>query len=103
MGGAALSFTGVMLLFPGVAGGEAGWQFYQLIHGIVAALLTAIIIAHIYIGSVGMEGAFDAMGSGEVDLNWAKEHHSLWVEEVQSKGGATGGDAASRAGAQPAE
>ena len=41
-----------------------------------------MIIAHIYIGSVGMEGAFDAMGSGEVDLNWAKEHHSLWVEEV---------------------
>jgi formate dehydrogenase subunit gamma len=44
-----------------------------------------VIIAHIYIGSIGMEGAFDAMGSGDVDLNWAKEHHNLWVEEVQSK------------------
>lgn len=84
LGGAALSFTGVMLLFPGLAGDEAGWQFYQVIHGIVAAILTAVIVAHIYIGSVGMEGAFDAMGSGEVDLNWAKEHHSLWVDEVQS-------------------
>ena len=41
-----------------------------------------VIIAHIYIGSIGMEGAFDAMGSGEVDANWAKEHHSIWAEEV---------------------
>jgi formate dehydrogenase subunit gamma len=83
LGGAALSFTGVMLLFPVLAGTQADWQFYQLIHGIVSALLSAVIVAHIYIGSIGMEGAFDAMGSGDVDLNWAKEHHSLWVEEVQ--------------------
>lgn len=82
LGGAALSFTGVMLLFPTLAGTQADWQFYQLVHGLVAAALSFVIIAHIYIGSVGMEGAFDAMGSGEVDLNWAKEHHSLWVEEV---------------------
>lgn len=88
LGGAALSFTGVMLLFPWLAGTPADWHFYQLIHGIVAAVLSAIILAHIYIGSVGMEGAFDAMGSGEVDENWAKEHHSLWVEEVRgTKGG----------------
>ena len=83
LGGAALSFTCVMMLFPGLGGGEADWQLYQLIHGIVAAGLSFVIIAHIYIGSVGMEGAFDAMGTGEVDLNWAKEHHSLWVDEVQ--------------------
>lgn len=99
LGGAALSFTGVMLLFPWLAGGEAGWQFYQVIHGIVSAILTAIIIAHIYIGSVGMEGAFDAMGSGEVDLNWAKEHHSLWVDEVQAQEDKT----PSSAKAHPAE
>jgi len=83
LGGAALSFTGFMLLFPTIAGNQVDWQFYQLIHGIVAAALSFVIIAHIYIGSVGMEGAFDAMGSGEVDLNWAKEHHSLWVDEVR--------------------
>jgi formate dehydrogenase subunit gamma len=44
-------------------------------------LLIAAILAHIYIGSVGMEGAFDAMGSGQVDINWAREHHSLWLEQ----------------------
>ena len=41
--------------------------------------------SHIYIGSVGMEGAFDAMGSGEVEEQWAREHHSLWLEELQEK------------------
>lgn len=49
-------------------------------------LLIAVMIAHIYIGSVGMEGAADAMTSGDVDLNWAKEHHSLWVQEEAAKG-----------------
>ena len=92
IGGAALSYTGFMLLFPAQAGTFADWQFYQTIHALTAAALSAIVIGHIYIGSVGMEGAFDAMGSGEVDENWAKEHHSLWVEEVkgaQPSGGRT--------------
>ena len=94
LGGAALSFTGVMLLFPVLAGTQADWQFYQLIHGIVSALLSAVILAHIYIGSIGMEGAFDAMGSGEVDLNWAKEHHALWVEEMEGRTAPSGARAA---------
>ena len=64
---------------------HAEMQLSQAWHAIVSFILMGIIIAHIYIGSVGMEGAYDAMGSGEVDLNWAKEHHSLWVEEVQAK------------------
>lgn len=96
LGGAALSFTGVMLLFPNEVASFADWQFYQTIHALTAAVLSAIIIAHIYIGSVGMEGAFDAMGSGEVDENWAKEHHSLWVKEVK-------GEAASEVRPHPAE
>ena len=53
---------------------------------IVSVALICVIVAHIYIGTMGMEGAFDAMGSGRVDLNWAKEHHSLWVEKLDEKG-----------------
>ncbi|WP_300470233.1 formate dehydrogenase subunit gamma [Breoghania sp.] len=60
-------------------------QLAQGWHAIMALGLTCMVLTHIYIGSVGMEGAFDAMGSGEVDLNWAKEHHNLWVEEVQAR------------------
>lgn len=63
-------------------------QLALLWHGIVAIVLMVMIIAHIYIGSVGMEGAFDAMGTGEVDENWAHEHHALWLEEEQQKGAA---------------
>lgn len=85
LGGAAMSFTGVMLLFPELAGSSATWQLYQVIHAIVAGVLTAIILGHIYIGTLGMEGAFDAMGTGEVDENWAKAHHSLWVEEMKGR------------------
>jgi formate dehydrogenase subunit gamma len=81
LGGAALSVSGVYLLFPYTAGGVLNLQFWNMVHGIVGVLLIAAMLAHAYIGSVGMEGAFDAMGSGEVDLNWAREHHSLWVEE----------------------
>ena len=66
-------------------------QLSQLWHAIVGIALIALIIAHIYIGTAGMEGAFDAMGTGMVDENWAKEHHSLWVEE-QEKPAAEGDD-----------
>lgn len=72
-------------------------QLAQLWHAIISFALMVIIIAHIYIGTVGMQGAYAAMGDGQVDLNWAKEHHSLWVEEVQSK------DKTALTGATPAE
>ena len=49
-------------------------------------VLMAIIIAHIYIGSIGMEGAFDAMGEGHVEEQWAAEHHSLWYEKKRREG-----------------
>ena len=57
-------------------------QYAQLWHALVSLILTAIIFAHIYLGSVGMEGAFDAMGKGEVEEQWAREHHSIWAQEV---------------------
>ncbi len=78
-------------------------QYAQLWHSIVAFVLMAIVLAHIYIGTVGMEGAFDAMGSGQVEKQWAREHHSLWYEEVA--GGAApkdGADAPAAKGAAPA-
>lgn len=60
-------------------------QLAQLWHAIVAFAFIAVVLAHIYIGSIGMQGAFDAMGRGRVDTQWAKEHHSLWYEEVKAK------------------
>jgi formate dehydrogenase subunit gamma len=60
-------------------------QLAQTWHAIVGIVFIAIALAHIYIGSIGMEGAYDAMGSGQVDEQWAREHHSLWYEEVTGK------------------
>jgi formate dehydrogenase subunit gamma len=82
IGGGVVAASGYMLIFPFVLTDIAGMQLAHMIHGILAVLMVAAMLAHIYIGSIGMEGAIDAMGSGQVDLNWAKEHHGLWVEEV---------------------
>ncbi|MCY4179439.1 MAG: cytochrome b/b6 domain-containing protein, partial [Litoreibacter sp.] len=83
-----------MAPFPTELSPQEEMQFASAWHAIVSFVLMAIIIAHIYIGSVGMEGAYDAMGSGQVDEAWAHQHHSLWLEEVKAKekeapGGAT--------------
>jgi len=85
IGGVALSYTGVQLMFPFRFAGLADLQFYQLIHAGTALALVVVIVAHIYIGSLGMEGAFDAMGSGQVEEEWAREHHSLWLAEVKGE------------------
>lgn len=107
LGGLSLSLSGWALIFPFTTHMFSGTfaavnavlgtdlptaltpvqeqQLSQLWHAIVALGLTAVVIAHIYIGTLGMEGAFDAMGSGEVDLNWAREHHSLWVKQEEER------------------
>ncbi len=80
--GGVLSITGLMLLFPFYSAGIAQMQGAQLLHSVGGIVLIAIIFAHIYIGTLGMEGAFDAMGTGKVDLNWAREHHSTWADKA---------------------
>jgi len=78
-------------------------QYQALWHIIMAVFMICVVIAHIYIGTVGMEGAVDAMTSGDVDINWAKEHHSIWVEEEQAKARAKGESAPGGGTLQPAE
>lgn len=93
IGGTLMSLSGWFLLFPYLPANVTALQFWTVIHAVIAMLFIAAMMAHIYIGSIGMEGAFDAMGTGEVDLNWAREHHSLWVEEEEAKGHAPSGSA----------
>lgn len=83
--GVAVIISGYLLIFPFYVADIAGMQIAQIVHAVVAVLFVAVIIAHIYIGTLGMEGAFEAMATGEVDLNWAKEHHDLWLEEQLAK------------------
>ena len=110
--GFSVSLSGLSLLFPfeipmfaktfGVVNTVLGtdlptvltpheeMQYANIWHSIVAFVMMLAIIAHIYIGSIGMEGAFDAMGNGQVDLEWARQHHDLWVAEVEAKQGKGG-------------
>jgi formate dehydrogenase subunit gamma len=98
LGGLAMVISGYILIFPFYGTTVGGMELDQVVHGVIAMLFIALMLAHIYIGSIGMEGAFEAMGTGEVDLNWAKQHHSLWVEEERGRAAAP-----PQASATPAE
>jgi formate dehydrogenase subunit gamma len=99
--GAAVSVSGFVLLFPFYVTNIFGMQIAQVVHSVIAILFIALILGHIYIGTLGMEGAFEAMWTGEVDYNWAKEHHDLWLEEELAKG--HGGPRQKLPAATPAE
>src|SRR5262245_32718979 len=83
--GVAVIVSGFLLMFPFYLTGIAGMQVAQIVHALIALLFVAVILAHIYIGTLGMEGAFEAMGTGYVDLNWAKEHHDLWLAQQAAR------------------
>lgn len=85
LAGVAVSVSGSLLLLPFFGTNIVEMQIAQAVHAVVAVLFVALILAHIYIGTLGMEGAFEAMGTGEVDLNWAKEHHDLWLAQQLDK------------------
>src|ERR1700746_4079117 len=86
LAGTAMVISGYVLIFPFYGTDVGSMEAAQVVHGVIAMLFIALMIAHIYIGTIGMEGAVEAMGTGEVDVNWAKEHHSLWLEEELARG-----------------
>ncbi|HEY1312151.1 MAG TPA: formate dehydrogenase subunit gamma, partial [Pseudolabrys sp.] len=88
----AMIISGFVLLFPFYYGLNVGdMELSEIFHSAVGVLFVSLICAHIYLGTIGMEGAFEAMNDGNVDLNWAKEHHNLWVQEEMQKGRIKGG------------
>jgi len=89
LGGGTSAVTGYLLLFPFYGTGISGMQLAEVVHATVGVLFIAAMLGHIYIGSIGMEGAFEAMGEGTVDINWAKQHHSLWLKDETSRGSKT--------------
>jgi len=80
LGGAAIAVSGYLLIFPFYGTTIATMQKAEIVHSVIAMFFIAAMLGHIYIGTIGMEGAFEAMGRGTVDINWAREHHSLWLE-----------------------
>src|SRR5262245_5678341 len=87
IGGTAVAISGYILMFPFYGTSVVGMQTAQIVHAIIAVLFVAAMLGHIYIGTIGMEGAFEAMGTGEVDVNWAREHHALWLDQEMARTG----------------
>jgi formate dehydrogenase subunit gamma len=81
--GAFVSVTGLILDFPNWNQGRELMQYANVIHAIAAVCFISASFGHIYLGTIGMEGAYRAMRDGYVDEEWAKEHHALWYEEVK--------------------
>jgi formate dehydrogenase subunit gamma len=84
--GIVISSSGFVLdkIVPGIQYDRGLMQIANIVHLIAAMLVTAMSFAHIYIGTIGMEGAYQAMRTGYVDETWAKEHHDLWYEQIEN-------------------
>jgi formate dehydrogenase subunit gamma len=79
-----VSASGLVLDFPNFDQVRAVMIEANLVHATAAGLVMAISLGHIYLGSIGMEGAYDAMRYGYVDEAWAKEHHEYWYNDIKS-------------------
>jgi formate dehydrogenase subunit gamma len=82
--GILVSITGLILDFPNWNQGREAMQQANSIHAIVAVLFVGASFGHIYLGTLGVPGAYGAMKDGYVDEQWAKEHHGIWYEEVKA-------------------
>jgi formate dehydrogenase subunit gamma len=83
--GVALCLTGLVLDFPNFDQEREIIQVSHLIHVITALVLIAFAFGHIYIGTIGTEGALEGMVTGQVDTIWAEQHHDLWAKSVIDK------------------
>ena len=70
-------------LIPGLIYERSTMQIANMIHGLSTVLMMAMFIGHIYIGTIGMQGAYQGMKTGYVDETWAKEHHEHWYDDVK--------------------
>ena len=93
--------SGLILLFPNFDQGRQLMQYANIIHAITAVLFIGMFFGHIYLGTVGIKGAWEGMRyDGLVDEEWAKEHHEYWYNEVmKGRHGAGGTMSAARASA----
>ena len=100
--GVIVSASGFVLDFPNFEQSRATMQLANVVHVISTVLMMSMALGHIYMGTVGMEGAFNAMKTGYVDEAWAKEHHEYWYNQVKQSAGQTAGQSGASGGPIPA-
>lgn len=83
--GLTVGATGLILDFPAFGQTRQDMQLAHIIHASAAILFMALSLGHIYLGTIGMEGALDSMKTGYVDEAWAKEHHEYWYRQVKGE------------------
>ncbi len=71
-------------LVPGLIYERSTMQVANMIHAVAAVLMMALFLGHIYMGTIGMDGAYEGMSTGYVDETWAKEHHGLWYDDIKN-------------------
>ncbi len=71
-------------LLPSMVYERGTMQVAHMVHAVATVLMMAMFLGHIYMGTIGMQGAYKAMRTGYVDETWAKEHHELWLDDIQS-------------------
>lgn len=78
--------SGLMLdkLIPGLVYERGTMQISHMVHAVATLLMMAMFMGHIYLGTIGMDGAYKAMKTGQVDETWAKEHHQLWHDDIKA-------------------
>ncbi|HEX2197199.1 MAG TPA: formate dehydrogenase subunit gamma [Burkholderiales bacterium] len=87
-----VSWSGVILLFPNFDQTRAVMQDAWIWHAVAALIYIAMSLGHIYMGTIGVEGAYGNMRTGYTDETWAREHHSIWYDEARrGKSAAPGG------------
>ena len=84
LGGFVLIASGLVLDFPNFQQGREWLQDAHVIHTLASVGVIAFFIVHLYLATIGVEGALESMTTGHVDANWAKQHHVLWYEELQA-------------------
>ena len=84
--GLIMSASGILMLFPWLVEDLRWLQLATVLHVLGAIYLISFALGHIYLGTIGTEGTLEGMIRGEVDENWAKAHHDLWLEEVAGHG-----------------
>lgn len=71
-------------LIPNLGYERGQMQVAHMVHAVAAVFMMAMLILHIYMGTIGMRGAYRAMREGYVDDAWAREHHAYWYEDIKA-------------------
>jgi formate dehydrogenase subunit gamma len=79
-----VAISGLVLDFPNFNQTRYTMQIANVVHLTAAIFFMLGAMGHIYMGTLGMRGAYEAMRYGYVDETWAREHHEYWYNDIKA-------------------